>query len=146
MASKIKTRGNSVPLIIENHPDDYIGYPFITLIRYRNQNILTIVDNANDKQISAFVLDLCGPSQLDEEVIINVAFEWFQDHKNQYPLSFDFSRLGLSNLTSKIYRTFNTEFITRVIGPLPKFEMKEIQSVKRRRRKAVPTSMHINKK
>ena len=81
MAAKKRTRGNPIPLIREDHPDDYNGYPFITLIQYRKDNVLAIVDNADDKQIRALVLDLCGPEQVDEEQIIEVAAGWYDtDH------------------------------------------------------------------
>lgn len=146
MAARKRVRGNPIPLIVEEHPDDYKGYPFITLIQYRDQHMLTIVDNANEKQIKSFVLDLCTPAHVNEEIIINAAVEWFHERRDRYPISFEFSRLGLANDTSRIYRSFNIEFVTRVIGPLPHFDMKEVHSVKRRRRKAVPPGMEVHTK
>lgn len=145
MTTKKRIRENQTPLIVEAHPDDYTGYPFITLIQYCNQHILAIVDNASEKNIKAYVLDLCGPADIDEELVIRIAVEWFQTKKTQYPLSFEFSQLGISGDMSKIYRTFNTDFVTRIIGPLPNFEMKSVQSVKRRRRKPVPEGIEIKK-
>jgi hypothetical protein len=146
MAIEKRVRGNPIPLIIENHPDTYEGYPFITLIQYRDQHHLTIVDNATQKTIKVFALDLCGPEQVNEETIINVANQWYLNNKDRYPLSFEFSRLQLSEMVEKVYRTFNIEFVTRVIGPLPKFEMAEVHKIKRRRRKVVPIGMEIHDK
>lgn len=146
MVAKKRTRGNPIPLIREDHPDDYTGYPFITLIQYRKDNVLTIVDNSDDKQIRAFVLDLCAPEQVNEEQIIDVAAGWYEVASDRYPISFEFSRLGISGATGKIYRSYNIEFVTRVIGPLPKFEMGTTPAVKRRRRKAVPPGMEVHKK
>lgn len=146
MPAKKKNRASSVPLIVEEHPTGYNGYPFITLIQHRNQHILAIVDNADDKQIKGFVLDLCGPENVNEAMLIKIASEWYYTKRTRYPLSFEFSRLNLTEEISKIYRTFNTEFVTRVIGPLPKFEMTEVQSVRRRRRKPVPAGVQIHKK
>lgn len=146
MTSKKRVRGNPIPLIVEKHPVDYNGYPFITLIQYRDQHMLAIVDNATEKQVKSFILDLCEPAKVDEESIINVAIDWFNNSRGKYPISFEFSRRGMTAETSKIYRTFNIEFVTRVIGPLPKFDMCEVHSVKRRRRKTVPPGMEIHKK
>ena len=146
MAAKKRTRGNPIPLIREDHPDDYTGYPFITLIQYRKDNVLTIVDNSDDKQIRAFILDLCAPEQVNEERIIEVAAGWYGNANERYPISFEFSRLGISNLTGKIYRSYNIEFVTRVIGPLPRFDMGAQPSVKRRRRKPIPPGMEVQKK
>jgi len=97
-----------VPLIIEEHPDDYNGYPFITLIQYRQEHILTIVDNATEKEIRAFVLDMCSPAGIDEELIITVANEWYLKNKTRFPLSFEFSRRNISHLISPIFKKYPT--------------------------------------
>ncbi len=132
-------------MIIEPHPEEYDGYPFITLIQYRTQHVLTIIDNADNNNITAFVLDLCGPEQVDEEKIITVAAHWFEQGY-KYPLSFEFSKRGLSQEMSKILRSYNTDFVTRVIGPLPHFDMSTVKSMKRRRRKAIPEGIAVNNK
>lgn len=144
--SKRNRKANHVPLIIEEHPDDYDGYPFITLIRYRDKNHLTVVDNATNKMIYAFVLDLCNPAGVNEEYVISTVAEWYEVAANRYPLSFEFSKRGLSEDLSKIYRTFNIDFVQRVIGPLPKFNITETQSVKRRRKKTVPPGVEIRRR
>lgn len=146
VAKKRTKRGNQVPLIIEPHPVDYDGYPFITLIQHRNQHVLSIIDNASDKHIQAFVLDMCGPEQVDEELIISVAAEWYAMGEWTYPISIEFSKRGLAAESSRILRSYNVDFVTRVIGPLPKFPMSETKSIKRRRRKAVPAGMEIRNK
>ncbi len=147
MVTKRSKRGNPIPLIVEPHPADYEGYPFITLIEYRKEHTLTLIDNANDKLVKAYVLDMCGPANVDEELLISVAKYWYDNNGlYRYPVSFTLSQFGLAAEASKIYRTFNIEYITRVIGPLPKFEMKEVKSVKRRRRKPVPPGVEVKNK
>ena len=140
---KKRTRGNPIPLIVEDHPEDYDGYPFITLLQYRKEHVLTLIDNADEKQIRHFALDLCGPAKVNEERLIEVAKSWWENRREQYPISFEFSRLGMTNEVCSIYRTYNIEYVTRVIGPLPKFQMSETTSVKRRKRKAVPEGVAI---
>ena len=146
MVTKRSKRANPVPLIVEPHPKDYDGYPFITLIQHRNEHILAIIDNASDKTIEAFVLDLCGPEKINEEAIIMIAAEWYQDDGARYPISVEFSKRGLTKETSKILRSYKVDFVTRVIGPLMSYPMDNVISVKRRRRKAVPPGIEINKK
>ena len=141
-----RTRGNPIPLIVEKHPDGYTGYPFITLLQYQDKHLLSIVDNIDKKTVKSFILDLCGPEQVNEELLINIADDWYEHRRDKFPLSFEFSRLGVSEEMNKIYRTFNIEYITRVIGPLPKFEMAEIRSVKRRRKKSIPIGMEVKKR
>ena len=144
MVSRRNRKVNNVPLIIESHPEDYNGYPFITLIQYRDKHILTVVDNATDRSIYAFVLDMCGPEGLDEEMVITVIAEWYEDSAERYPLSIEFSKRGAADYMSKIYRTFNIDFVTRVIGPLPSFNMTETKSIRRRRKKPVPVGIEIH--
>lgn len=146
MTTKKRVRGNPLPLIVENHPKNYDGYPFITLIQYRDQHLLGIIDNTTDKMIKAYILDLCGPSQVNEEQVINVASLWYNESKDRYPLSFEFSKMGLSDEVKAIYRSFAVGFVTRVIGPLPKFEMGEVKSVKRRRRKPISSNIEVHNK
>lgn len=133
------------PLIVEPHPTDYTGFPFITLIQYRKQPMLAIVDNADDSVIRVFVLDLCGPEGVSEEMLISIAAEWYENSKSNYPISIEFSRRGIVSSTSKIYRALNVEFVSRVIGPVPKYPMSDIKSVKRRRRKPLPNGIEIHR-
>lgn len=143
---KKRIRGNPIPLIVEKHPDNYNGYPFITLIQYKDQDLLVIVDNVDDKNIDAYVLDLCGPENVNEEHIIETVYPWWNERRENFPVSFEFSRLGMTAIVSKIFRSFHIEYVTRVIGPLPLFEMEEVTRIRRRKRKALPSGMEIHTK
>jgi len=140
---KIKTPD----LIIEPHPKNYKGYPFITLLMYRNQHILTIVDNSDKNNIYGYVLDYCAAENVNEEVLILTAVEWYQENKTKYPLSIEFSKRGLTKNFSKIYKTFNIEYVSRAIGPIPYFPMgiAAIKSIKRRRKKQIQPNIEIVK-
>lgn len=133
-----------VPLVIEPHPQNYGGLPFLTLIQYRKQPMLVVVDNIDLYSIRAYVLDMCGPEEIDEELIIDVVASWFDTNKSKYPVSIEFSRRGLTPISSKIYRVLNIEFVSRIIGPVPKFVMDTVKSVKRRRRRVLPPNIEIH--
>lgn len=137
---------NHVPLIIEPHPEDYDGYEFITLIKYRDKHMLTVVDNATNKSIDTYVLDLCNPEGLNEEVVVAIIAEWYEISSARYPVSIEFSKRGISNELSKIYRSFSVDFVTRVIGPLPRFNMTEVKSVRRRRKRTVAPGIKVHKR
>ena len=139
-----ETAKEQVPLIIEDHPVGYTGFPFITLIQYRKQPMLTVVDNIDDDVIRAFVLDMCGPERVSEELIVSAAADWYENHRTMIPLSIHLSREGLTPITSKIYRALNVEFVSRVIGPIHKYPFTSNASIKRRRRKAIPPTIEIN--
>jgi hypothetical protein len=142
----MKRISNKYPLIVEDHPDDYDGYGFITLIRYNEINHLTIVDNSNKKFINCYVLDLCKTVGLEEEKVIEIAQNWYRESKDDYPISIEFSKLGVTEQLSPILRSFSLEFVTRVIGPFPHFSMKGTIKVRKRKRKPLPEGIKIVQK
>ena len=102
------------------------------------------VDDSDNKQIQAYVLDLCAPEGINEQQIVEIAADWYETSKDRYPISFEFSKLGLSKVTEIIYRKYDIEHVTRVIGPLPSFNMNTPPTIKRRRRKPIPDGLEIN--
>lgn len=141
-----QTIRKSLPFLIQSHPLDYDGYPFITLVLHKHQHVITIVDNVDLANIKAYVLDLCGPENVDEEMIITVASEWYETSRERYPLSIEFSKRGLSNDTYKIYKTYNNDSITRIVGPLYVYPMDNVIKVRRRKRREIPASIEIHEK
>lgn len=135
-----------IPLIIEPYPDDYDGYKFITLIRYNDSNTLNIIDNVVNGSINTYVLDLCSPSFVEEERIIEVAYDWFESDRIRHPISVEFSRLGLADEFGKIFRTFPIDYVARVIGPLPEYRMTGAYKIRKRKKKNVPENIEIIRK
>ena len=134
------------PLVVEPHPEDYDGYEFITLIRFNDESYLNIVDNINKKYIYGYVIDLCGPEQFDEEELIKIAYEWYYSNGDRYPISVEFSKRGLTDKASNILRVFPLDYVTRVIGPLPHFNMDGPNRVRKRKRKEISKGIEITYK
>jgi hypothetical protein len=139
----IDSKKPTVPLILESHPKDYTGYPFLTLVQYHKVPMLVIVDNRDGDTVKVFVLDMCSPEGVDEEMLFKTAIYWYENNRNNFPISIEFSKMGIAEQTSKIYRVLNLEFVSRVIGPFPLFPMNTVKSIKRRRRKVIPTGIEI---
>lgn len=140
------TTKTEAPLIVEPHPADYVGFPFITLIQFRKHPMLAIIDNSTDVAIRAYVLDCCGSERVDEETIVRVAAEWYENGRHTHPLSVEFSRRGMTAVTSRIYRVLNLEFVARAIGPVPCYPMVTTKPIKRRRRKAIASTVEVGSK
>lgn len=140
-----QTPKRSFPFITQDHPEEYNGYPFLTVIQYKNQHVITIIDNVSKKTIKAFVLDLCGPEGVDEELVINVASHWYEFQRTNYPLSIEFSRRGLANVTAKIMKTYSIDSISRVMGPLYIYPMDTVIKVKRRKRREISPNIEIKR-
>ena len=134
------------PLVVESHPPDYDGYEFITLIQYNDDAFLVVVDNVTKKYIYGYVLDLCGPEKIDEEMFIKIAFDWFKSNGDRFPISIEFSRKELTGQTEKILRAFPLDYVTRVIGPLPQFNMDGPTSIRKRKRKDIPNNIEVVRK
>lgn len=135
MLLKTIQTNSDFPIKVESHPNSYDGYPFITLIRFNDEPNLAIVDNVHKKHLDAYCLDLCLPAGVDERTIIKVANYWYHTSRDEYPISIEFSKRGLSPLASQIMKSYSIEFITRVIGPVPFFDMKNPSKVRKRKRK-----------
>jgi hypothetical protein len=130
-------------LIRENHPESYKGYKFITLIKYNGETYLNIVDNVVNNNIVAYVIDLCNSAEVDELKLIEIADNWFSNNKDKHPFSIELSRKGLSNYFNKILRNFPIDYVTRVIGPLPEFNMGGPKKIKRKKKKSISKNIKI---
>lgn len=127
---------HSVPLVVEPHPETYNGYKFITLIRYNDENTINVVDNIIDKSIHTYVLDLCGPENVNENEFIDIVVSWYNtDNYKKYPLSIEFSRLGFSKTANKILRIFPIDYVTRIIGPINEFPMSGRSNCRKRKKR-----------
>lgn len=124
-----------VPLVAEMHPDGYTGLPYLAMIQYHNKTEIVVVDNCTDTHIRAYVLDLCGPNNLDEVAFLNIVEDWYGTGSPIIPLSIELVRRGLVKQTTTILRSFNIDFVTRVIGPVFKFTAGNASTNKTRRRK-----------
>ena len=118
----------------EKHPKSYRGYPFITLIEFRDTHLLVIVDNISNKMLRAYVIDLCGCSKVDEEWLIKTANEWYKSNR-AVPLSIYISGKQLTPEFQSVYRDFPLLEITRIIGPVFDYDMDTIHFIKKRQRK-----------
>lgn len=140
----MKRTSKMIPkLISEDYPSEYSGYLFLSLVQYNKEKFLTVIDNADDNNINCFILELCGPESIDQALFLNIANDWFNSNYNNYPLSIEFAKRGLSQYTSRILRTFNIEFVSRVIGPIQKFSMNGAPSVKRKKKRVVEESIKV---
>lgn len=126
------------PLYIEQYPDDYKGYEFITLLKFNNKVYLTIVDNINTKFIFAYVIDFCESQGVDEKHLIQVANEWYDTNRFRYPISIEFHRKDMIEDVSKILRIFSIHNISRLIGPFIYYDMFGPSKIRKKKRRDPP--------
>lgn len=122
-------------LIIESHPDDYTGLPFLTLVKFHEEHLLCIVDNIDLKTIRAYVIDYCQSCDVDENVLLNLANDWWHDvDMKMIPFSFYVSKKGFAVQLSPVYREFTISHVMRIVGPVPYYEMVELSGIKKRKK------------
>lgn len=137
-------KSSSIPLITEPHPTGYEGYPFLTLVRYNDENYLNIIDNVINKQIIGYNLDMCAAANINEMLLVSIAEDWFYGERNKrFPLSVEISKLGLASSLTPILRCYPIEFVSRVIGPLPEYKMGGVYKSKRKKKKSIPPELEV---
>jgi hypothetical protein len=119
---------------------------FLSVIEFRRENYLVIIDNINDDEVGAYVLDYAQQEGMNIKDLLSVITLWFYRGSERYPLSFEFSRLGIASRTTKIYKTFELAHVTRLIGRDFRYDLNSIPKVKRRRVNKIPAGVEIKLK
>ena len=123
------------PLIVESF-EDTSNYTFLTLIEFKKQRYLTIVENVVGDEIHAYVLDRLEAEGIDPDWFLAIATRWFYGASERYPLSFEFAKQGQQEVVRKVLKTYNINSTARVVGKL--FSYQQPVKPKVRRRKPIP--------
>lgn len=130
------------PLVVEDIKDLANLY-YLSLIEYKRENYLVVIDNISDYEISAYVLDYAEQEGVDIKQFLSIVNHWFYKSANKYPLSFELARIGVLDRLSPIFRTFDIGFISRVIGHPFKFDLNTKTKIKRRKVVPPPSSVEV---
>jgi hypothetical protein len=139
-----------IPSLIIEHVSDTGNLHLLSMLEHTSRSsrdrYLVIVDNIDEFTVTAYVLDYAQQEGIDLLTFINVAEEWLDRSGGQYPLSFELSRLGLTSLARKIYKTFDLAYVTRLVGRSFSFDLTTPVKVRRRRAARVPAGVEIRPK
>lgn len=135
-----------VPSLIIEHVSDRGNLHLLSMLEHRKDKYLVIIDNIDDENITAYVLDYAQQEGIDLRTFIDIAEGWLEKQDSAYPLSFEFSRLGLTEATRRIYKTFDLAYVTRLIGRPFVFELTKPAKIRRRRANKIPVSVEIRPK
>jgi len=130
------------PLVFE-FLEDQRNHVYLTLIEHKKIKYLTIVENIVGEEIQAYVLDQLSAEGIDHDWFIAIATRWFYGASDRYPLSFEFAKLGQSDVVKKVLKTFNVQATSRVIGKLFVYPLSAKPRVKRRRAVTVPETVTV---
>jgi hypothetical protein len=135
-----------IPTLIVEPVSDNGNLHLLSMLEHRREHYLVIVDNINDDSITAYVLDHAQQEGIDLQTFIEVAEGWLAGTNAEYPLSFELSRLGLTSVTRKIYKTFDIAYVTRLVGKPFQYDLTTPARVRRRRAPYVPAGVEIKPK
>lgn len=122
------------------------NYYYLSVVEYRKENYLVVVDNISEDELGAYVLDFAQQEGVDLKQLMSLITKWFYSSSDKYPLSFEFSKMGITSVTNKIYRTFELAHVTRLIGNDFKYDIFETPKIKRRRVSMIPAGVEISLK
>ena len=134
------------PLVLENVDAPDMNNAYLTLIIYKKEHYLTVVDNVHDEEISAFVLDRAEAEGVDKQWFISVCNLWFYKSSDKYPLSIEFAKMGNYEKVKRMLKTFNVSSISRIIGRIFMYNINAKPKVKRRKIVPVPQYIEIKLK
>lgn len=120
------------PLVFEQLEEPQ-NLQYLTLIEYKRVKYLTVIENVVEDEIQAYILDQLAAEGIDQEWFMSVATLWFYSASDRYPLSFEFAKMGKSDVVRKVMKTFNMNSTSRVIGKLFTFPINAKPKVKRRK-------------
>lgn len=135
-----------IPNLVVERAEDSGNAFFLSVIEYRRENYLVVVDNISPDEVTAFVLDFAQQEGIDLKQLMSVITRWFYRGSYHYPLSFEFSRLGISHRTNRIHKTFELGHVTRLIGRDFVYDLSEPPKVRRRRANRIPAGVEVRLK
>jgi hypothetical protein len=135
-----------IPGLIIERAEDQGNYHTLAVLEYRRENYLVVVDNITDEEVGAYVLDYAQQEGMNMRDLMTVIIHWFYRGSHSYPLSFEFSRLGIASRTTRIYKSFELAHVTRLIGKDYKFDLSTPPKVKRRRVNKIPAGIEVKLK
>lgn len=136
------SKKNAPPLIIED-VQERANYMYLSIIEYKRENYLAIVDNVKDNEITAYVLDQAKAENVDVSTILRIATRWYYKSSDNYPISFEFAKLGIGQNLSAILKTFKIDYVSRLIGKSFTYDFDKKPKVKRKRVTMIPSGVEI---
>ena len=116
---------------------------YLSLIEYKREEYLCILDNIRSSEIDAYVLDYADQHRIDMKDFFQVVTRWFYAASEIHPLSVEFARHGLTQYAAPIYRTFDATYVSRIVGHGFSYDAMNKSKVRRRRVVPLPEGIEV---
>lgn len=117
---------------------------YFSVIEYKRQSYLCIIDNITPSEVSAYVLDFIEQQNIPVDSFLSTVTRWFYESSELHPLSVELTKLGVKAKMSTIYRTFDISFISRIVGQAFLYQSGSDTSNKIRRRRVALANEYTN--
>lgn len=135
-----------IPNLIVERVSDIGSLYFLSMIEYKRDNYLTVINNIDEEEVGAYVLDFAQQEQINVQELMTVITRWFYQGSYYHPLSFEFSRLGLTPITNRIYKAFELTHVTRLVGNDFSYDLNASPKIRRRRASMIPAGVEVHLK
>lgn len=122
------------------------NYLYLSLVEYKRETYLCLIDNIKPSEIGAYVLDYADQSGIEVSKFLEAATHWFYARSDDYPLSVELAKAGLTEWASGMHRTFDTTYVSRIIGQGFAYDAMEKSKVRRRRVVPLPAGIEVKLK
>jgi hypothetical protein len=119
---------------------------YLSLLEYKREFFLCVVDVISPTEIGAYVLDYAEQENVPVNEFLSVVTKWFYSKSDAHPLSVEISRQGLTEHLAPIYRTFDATYVARIVGHAFFYEGMNKSKVRRRRVVPIPEGVAIRLK
>jgi hypothetical protein len=119
---------------------------YLALIEYKREEYLCVIDNVAPSAIGAYVLDYAEQEGVPVADFLALVTRWFYGNSERHPLSVEIARGGLTEKLAPIYRTFDTTYVSRIVGNAFFYDAMNKTRVRRRRVNPIPEGVAIRLK
>lgn len=124
------------PLALE-FKQDATTLHYLSLLEYRRDTFLVVIDNITEAEITAFSLDHAAQSGIEIADFLSICNFWLYHGSGKYPLSLEIAKMGLSQKLAPMLKVYDTNNVSRIIGVPFQFQLQSIKP-KIKRRRVVP--------
>jgi hypothetical protein len=133
-ALKVEANGGTGPMF------------YLSLLEYKRENYLCIIDNMMPSEIGAYVLDYADQENIPLQEFLSIVTKWFYSKSESRPLSVEIANYGLTEQLAPLYRTFDSTYVTRIVGNAFTYDGMNKSKVRRRRVVPIPEGIAIKLK
>jgi len=132
-----------IPLLKIELLHEKCNLKYLSLLEYKRETYLCIIDNIMPDEIGAYVLDYAEQENIPIYDFLSIVTRWFYGKSEERPLSVEIANHGLTSQLAPLYRTFDASYVTRIVGNAFSYKGMNKSKVKRRRIISIPEGIEI---